>query len=141
MKKKILNDIDNKKIKIARSSRKETHYKNLQFIKKLSEKIEVIKINQSQSPDLERNSIEKNKLVKHYYGKIDKKRNEIYYYKILPGNNSNLIRKCIEYRYNWKEDTIVVCNFLWQQTSVGIDYTLYNKFSNINKVEYFHQDS
>jgi tubulin--tyrosine ligase len=43
----------------------------------------------------------------------------------MPGNNSDLIRKCMTNRGNWKEIPSSSLNFnmKWQQTNVGIDYT------------------
>jgi hypothetical protein len=129
----IVTETKPKKLKLTR---KETHHKNLDFIKKLSQKIEVIKIRPSTiSPDADRNSIERQKLVKQMYGKHDKKKTEnVFFYNIIQGNNSSIIRKCMMTRENWREDLSGNFHFRWQQTSAGIDFTIFNKFSIMSKV-------
>ena len=120
-----------------RISRKFTHEKNLEFIKKLAGKIDIIKINPiNYNSNAFRNSVEKFKVVKEYYGKPEKKKNDIYYYSILPGNNSELIRKCMLLRENWKEDNGCDFNFRWQQTSNRLDFSLFEKNSFSTKVKF-----
>ena len=48
-----------------------------------------------------------------------------YYYLIIPGNASYLVKNCMQHRINWKEPfnpVTTLFNFKWQQTSIGIDY-------------------
>jgi hypothetical protein len=116
----------------------ESHTKNLQFLKKLTEKVEIAKTAVSAIIDNERNHAEKNKLLKAHYTKPEKKDNKgdtkiTYYYSIIPGNNSQLVKNSIAFRENWKEDHTYY-NFRWQQSSVGIDFNLFNKYGSYKQV-------
>jgi hypothetical protein len=57
---------------------------------------------------------------------------------ILPGNNSELVKKCMAHRINWKECSnsqmqSTLFHFRWQSISTGID------FPNLNKLPHYKQ--
>ena len=134
-------DLVNEESDNLRISRKFTHDKNLEFIKKLAVKIDIIKINPIKySTNAFRNSVEKFKIIKEYYGKNEKKKNDTYYYSISTGNNSELIKKCMLHRENWKENNGSDFNFRWQPTSNRLDYSLFVKNNFPTRVIKFNLD-
>jgi hypothetical protein len=143
----VLRGSQEKREKTDRLLSKESHAKNIDFLRKLTERVELTKSSVvSSSIDKERNYAEKNKLAKVHYSKAEKKdskeNNKItYFYSIMPGNNSQLIRYSMMLRENWKEDNNVY-NFRWQQSSSGIDWSAMNKIGNIKQVySYIIKDS
>jgi hypothetical protein len=73
---------------------------------------------------------------------------KIYYYSIIPGNNSELVKNCFSHRVNWKESLPAIINlasFRWQQNNHGVDFSLYDKLSPhkqmFNHFEYHKQIS
>jgi hypothetical protein len=124
--------------KLDKLMNKESHHKNLEFLKKLTEKVELAKSLTSTSK--ERNHVDtRNKLVKVHYFKPEKKEIKevssklMYYYSVIPGNNSQLIKNSLAFRDSWKEDNMLY-NFRWQQSSNGIDYTVMNKGSTFRQI-------
>jgi hypothetical protein len=50
-------------------------------------------------------------------------------YSVCPGNNCNVVRRCMELRHDrWEETSTFdkLYNFKWQQLSRGISYDLVN---------------
>jgi hypothetical protein len=129
---------EQKRDKQDRLLSKESHAKNIDFLKKLTERVELAKSVASVSIDNEKNYAEKNKLAKVHYSKAEKKDSKeiikaTYFYSIMPGNNSQLIRNSMMLRDNWKEDNSVF-NFRWQQSSSGVDFSSMGKLGNIKQV-------
>ena len=128
------------------------HNRNLDYIKKISSKINSLrKINLTkiQKSPMERYNIIKKKFILYVNEKNnsnevnksitenlipkieEKKEDKIFYYRIEKGNNSELIKKCFEYRLNWsdyrKTDSSITendLNFMWTPTSNLINYNL-----------------
>jgi hypothetical protein len=121
---------------------KESHHKNLEFLKKLTEKVELAKTLTSTSKD--KNIAERNKLIKVHYSRPEKRETKdtkiVYYYSVMPGNNSQLIKNAMAFRDSWKEDNTLY-NFRWQQCSNGIDYSVLNKGSNCRQVNLLNNRS
>ena len=59
-------------------------------------------------------------------------------YIIAPGNNSNIVKKCMVHRINWKECSSLSnhFNFKWQPVSSGTNYDSFNRTSTkqVNKL-------
>ena len=58
-----------------------------------------------------------------------------YWYVILPGNNSDLIRRCMQQRLNWKEcanKETNLFNLKWKESSKGVDFSVLTK-NNANR--------
>lgn len=56
---------------------------------------------------------------------------------INPGNNAEMVRKCMAHRINWKEvspNAQHYFNFKWQHTSTGLDFSALSKNSSIKQV-------
>ena len=108
------------------------------------------KINQSFSGDESPPKIKKSKsnLKDIKLDKSLKKRNRNYFYLILPGNNSQLVEKCLITRPNWKKisDTtnLSSCNFIWTEVSQEMNFTVHKENCRsqiINHFEYHNEVS
>lgn len=56
----------------------------------------------------------------------------------MPGNNSAMIKKCMQHRSNWKEcqsAATSLFNFKWQQNCIGLDFASLNKVPSIKQVK------
>jgi hypothetical protein len=63
-----------------------------------------------------------------------------YYYIIVPGNNSNLVKNCMTHRTNWREcpsSATSLFHFKWQQSSIGVDFNNFNRVNSIKQVRIF----
>ena len=64
---------------------------------------------------------------------------KFFYYIILPGNNSILVKNCMNHRVNWKEcpsSATSIFHFKWQQSSAGVDFNNFNRVASIKQVYY-----
>jgi hypothetical protein len=64
-------------------------------------------------------------------------KDKVYYYIIVPGNNSTLVKNCMSHRTNWREcasPTTSLFHFKWQQSSVGVDFNNFNRVNSIKQV-------
>jgi hypothetical protein len=64
-------------------------------------------------------------------------KDKIYYYTVVPGNNSELIKKVMEHRLNWRDSIpakTLICNFKWQHISMGLDYSALSKSVNYQQI-------
>ena len=55
----------------------------------------------------------------------------------MPGNNSEVVKKCLEQRTYWKECTnpnTEFFNFKWKETSYGIDFANLSKITVANQM-------
>lgn len=63
-----------------------------------------------------------------------------FYYIIVPGNNSLLVKNSMAHRTNWREcssSATSMFNFKWQQSSIGVDFNNFNRVSSIKQVNTF----
>jgi len=77
--------------------------------------------------------------LKDSFKKKEKKRLKdfaLFYYLILPGNASYLVKNCMCHRTNWKEQHkyINYFNFKWKELSSGIDYNQNDKLAKTKQV-------
>jgi hypothetical protein len=138
------------------------HNKNLEHLKKLNGILEASKIRSSSSMKKE-TSIERFSRIKKFFNSNSQLNNQkikkdeenkkeaknskfIYTYLIIRGNNSDLIKRCMQLRENWREAGVFeAANFRWQQSSSGLDFSLYSTFNTgrriVNHFEYHNQIS
>ena len=85
-------------------------------------------------------SISKYKSVK-YLEKIGNKKDRKNYYLVLPGNNHQLIEKCLLTRPNWEkisnENSVVLCNLIWAELSQQINFSLHGEASLSQIINHF----
>ena len=91
--------------------------------------------------DLElKNESNRRPLSKLKIKKIYKKEQK-YYYKILPGNNSQLVEKCLLTRPNWEKindkENLLSCNLIWAELSHELNYTLHGEIDYSQVVNHF----
>lgn len=130
------------------------HGKNLQIIQKLSDRLEKARqssLSRSKKKDTSvarfdkikkvflKNSLEPIVSSPKSNNKLTnlKPLDKYYYYSILPGNNSEVVKKCMDRRLSWKETNNNIFNFRWQETSSGFDYSSLNKNSGCKIVKIF----
>ena len=77
-----------------------------------------------------------------------RRKEQKYHYIILPGNNSQLVEKCVLTRSNWEkledQNNYYSCNFIWTQLSHEINFTTHGEtdYSQIaNHFEFHHEIS
>ena len=77
-----------------------------------------------------RESRSKHKFLKDSENILNKKEKKNYYL-VLPGNNHQLIKKCLLTRPNWErisnENNVVLCNLIWTELSQQINFTLHGE--------------
>ena len=63
------------------------------------------------------------------------------YYHILPGNNSQLVEKCLLTRPNWEKtnepENLTSCNFIWTELSHEINFQLHGEIDYSQVVNHF----
>ena len=92
--------------------------------------------------DLElKNDINKKQsLTKIKLKKIGRK-DQKYYYQILPGNNSQLVEKCLLTRPNWvkmeEKENVLSCNLIWTELSHEVNFTSHGEIDYSQVVNHF----
>ena len=70
-----------------------------------------------------------------------KRKERKYYYKIFPGNNSQLVEKCLLTRTNWEKieenDNLLSCNFIWTELSHELNFTLHGEIDYSQIINHF----
>lgn len=87
-----------------------------------------------QSPSNSKRDINKNSSEMKMNLSIKEKN---YFYMIVPGNNSSLIKNCMAHRINWREcptSATSLFHFKWQQSSIGVDFNNFNRVNSIKQV-------
>ena len=73
--------------------------------------------------------------------KILKKKDKKYFYRILPGNNSQLVEKCLLTRPNWEKidekENLISCNLIWTELARELNFTLHGEIDYSQLVNHF----
>lgn len=120
------------------------HNKNLEVIRQFSDKYEMKKSSQREKESKLDANERYDKIKKFFRAKEIKKQKKkikkenLLLYSVYPGNNIELIRRCMSHRINWREvptDMNVNVNFVWHPLSSGMSFTDLGKTYDIQMVK------
>ena len=90
--------------------------------------------------DIKNDSLRRRPLSKLKVKKLTKNPQK-YYYRILPGNNSKLVEKCLLTRPNWEKtsepENLITCNLIWTELSHEMNFSIHGEIDYSQVVNHF----
>ena len=90
--------------------------------------------------DIKNDSLRRRPLSKLKVKKLTKNPQK-YYYRILPGNNSKLVEKCLLTRPKWEKtsepENLVTCNLIWTELSHEMNFSIHGEIDYSQVVNHF----